>query len=52
MPKNAEFKCEDCDFICYKYSNYVSHCKTKKHIYRVDGNKMENAGNKKMPFNT
>ena len=41
MPKNAEFYCEVCDFICYKKSNYVIHCQTKKHMYRVNGNDME-----------
>ena len=41
MPKNAEFYCELCDFICYKKSNYVIHCQTKKHMYHVNGNEME-----------
>lgn len=41
MPKNAEFYCEKCDFRCSKYSNYETHLKTKKHWYRVTGNKME-----------
>ena len=43
MPKNAEFHCSLCDFICYKKSNYDTHCLTKKHHYRVSGKKMENA---------
>jgi hypothetical protein len=47
MPKNAEFHCSLCDFVCYKKSNYDNHCLTKKHRYRVSGNKMENAEIKK-----
>jgi len=47
MPKNAEFCCSLCDFLCYKKSNYDNHCLTKKHRYRVSGNKMENAEIKK-----
>jgi hypothetical protein len=47
MPKNAEFHCSLCDFVCYKKSNYDNHCLTKKHCYRVNGNKMENAEIKK-----
>jgi hypothetical protein len=47
MPKNADFYCEICDFICCKKSNYEIHCKTKKHINRVNGNEMENAEIKK-----
>jgi hypothetical protein len=43
MPKNAEFFCNICDFKCYKKSNYDIHCKTIKHVYRHNGNKMENA---------
>jgi hypothetical protein len=32
MPKNAkEFVCEDCDFKCYKKSNYDAHILTSKH---------------------
>ena len=32
MPKNAEkFKCEFCDFKCYKQSNYNNHIITPKH---------------------
>ena len=41
MPKNAEFYCEICDFKSCKLSNYEIHLKTKKHWYRVTGNKME-----------
>jgi len=43
MLKNADFYCEHCDFRCFKKSNYINHVNTKKHIYRVSGNKMENA---------
>ena len=41
MPKNADFYCNLCDFKCYKKSNYDIHVNTKKHINRVNGNKME-----------
>ena len=47
MPKNAEFYCELCDFKCSKKSNFITHSKTKKHIYRLSGNNMENAEIKK-----
>ena len=43
MPKNADFKCSLCDFNCSKKSNYEIHCKTKKHIYRLNGNNLETA---------
>jgi hypothetical protein len=37
MPKNAkEFVCEDCDFKCYKKSNYDSHILTSKHKNRTN----------------
>lgn len=40
MPKNAdEFKCEKCDFICSKYSNYTAHMSTRKHQIRTSTNK-------------
>ena len=42
MPKNAEFYCEHCNFRCFKKSNYIIHNKTQKHMYRVDGNELEN----------
>jgi hypothetical protein len=41
MPKNAEFCCQLCDFKCSKHSNWENHLKTKKHIHRHNGNKME-----------
>jgi len=47
MPKNAEFYCFCCDFKCNKKSNFEIHNKTKKHIYRLNGNKMETAEIKK-----
>ena len=47
LPKNAEFNCSLCDFTSSKKSNYEIHIKTKKHKYRVNGNKMENAEMKK-----
>ena len=43
VPKNAEFYCEHCHFRCFKKSNYIIHTNTKKHMYRVDGNELENA---------
>ena len=43
MLKNAEFYCDHCDFRCFKKSNYIIHTKTKKHVYRLAGNEMENA---------
>jgi hypothetical protein len=37
MPKNAkEFVCEDCDFKCYKKSNYDAHILTSKHKNRTN----------------
>jgi hypothetical protein len=45
MPTNAIFSCEICNFKCSKNSNYEIHCQTKKHIIRLNGNKMENAEN-------
>ena len=44
MPKNAEFCCNLCDFKCCKKSNFETHNKTKKHMYRVNGSNLENAG--------
>ena len=45
--KNAEFKCENCDFKCYKKSDWLRHVSTQKHIYRHNGNEMETAEIKK-----
>ena len=47
LPKNAEFNCSLCDFTSSKKSNYEIHIKTKKHKYRVNGNKMETAETQK-----
>ena len=47
MPKNAEFCCNLCDFKCFKKSNYETHSKTKKHMYRLNGSNLENAGTQK-----
>ena len=45
MPKNAEkYKCEHCNFICSKQSNYDTHMLTAKH-------QMLTNANKKMPKN-
>ena len=43
VQKNAEFLCNLCDFKCFKQSNWNNHIQTKKHLYRHNGNKMENA---------
>ena len=47
VPKNAEFYCFSCDFKCFKKSNFETHCNTKKHIHRVNGNEMKNEEIKK-----
>ena len=47
LPKNAEFCCDLCNFICYKKSNYENHLQTKKHINRINGNNMETPDIKK-----
>jgi hypothetical protein len=39
--ENAVFECKFCNFKCSKQSNYIKHVQTKKHVYRVSGNKME-----------
>jgi hypothetical protein len=44
-PKSADFNCKLCDYKCCKKSDWIRHVKTKKHVYRVDGNKMEIFGN-------
>jgi hypothetical protein len=36
--KNANFCCIECDFKCFKLSEWKRHIKTKKHSYRHDGN--------------
>jgi len=41
MPKNADFYCINCDFRCFKKSNWENHVKTKKHIYRLNGKCLE-----------
>ena len=42
VPKNADFYCLECDFKCLKKSNFETHCNTKKHLHRVNGNEMVN----------
>jgi hypothetical protein len=39
IPKNAKFICKSCSFGCFKYSNYLCHIKTKKHIQCTNDNK-------------
>jgi hypothetical protein len=52
MPKNADnFICESCHFKCSKYSNYLCHLKTKKHVQSANDNKMITNDNEKMPKN-
>lgn len=43
--KNANFCCLECDFKCFKLSDWKRHVNTKKHIYRLNGNqkKIKNA---------
>ena len=48
MQKNAELCCIICNFKCSKKSNLLIHYKTKKHIYRNNGNEKENAEIKKI----
>ena len=45
--KNATFCCSDCDFICYKQSEWERHSKTKKHIHRNNGKCPKNEEMKK-----
>jgi hypothetical protein len=48
LPKTADsFVCHDCDFICYKQSNYTKHLLTAKHKNRTNLNNLE----QKMPKN-
>ena len=42
-PKNADYLCKSCNFKCSKNSDWSRHIKTKKHVHRNNGNKMENA---------
>ena len=52
MPKNAKkFICDICDFTCSKYSNYLCHLKTKKHVQSANDNKMIIDDNDFMPKN-
>jgi len=49
-PKNADFDCKLCDFICFKSSDWLRHVKTKKHIYRHNRRKSEPFGNLETNF--
>jgi hypothetical protein len=40
-PKNAGFFCKNCDFKCFKQSDWERHVHTIKHLHRHEGNKME-----------
>ena len=47
MPKNAvQYRCEECDFVCSKESNYEKHILTRKHKFRTN---IEHLERKKMP---
>ena len=49
MPKNAKlFTCNNCDFKCYKQSNYNKHLLTSKHKNRIQLNNLETKNAKKM----
>lgn len=37
-PKTANFVCEDCNFKCFKNSDWIRHTNSDKHQYRVNGN--------------
>ena len=39
--ENADLCCVQCNFKCYKKSNWLIHCKTRKHLYGLSGNDME-----------
>jgi hypothetical protein len=43
--KNAEnakkIKCDTCNFVCCKPSDYIRHTSTRKHVIRNNGNAME-----------
>ena len=46
MPKNAEkYYCKECDFTCFKLSNYNKHLSTRKHkmLTNVDAKMPKNA---------
>jgi len=45
VKKEPKFKCENCDFKCYKNSDWIRHIGTDKHAYRHDGNHKEHTGN-------
>jgi hypothetical protein len=40
-PNNAVFCCKSCDYYGSKQSEWLRHVNTKKHSYRLNGNKME-----------
>ena len=48
--KNAEnFNCEKCDFKCCKYSDWIRHLSTRKHLNDNNDNKNGKNDNKKTP---
>lgn len=46
-----KFICELCDFKCSKYSNFVCHINTKKHLMLTNDNPLVTNDNQKMPKN-
>ena len=44
--KPLEYVCELCDFKCFKQSNYEKHLTTRKHQLSVNGNILDENGNK------
>jgi len=42
-PKNADFACENCDFKCFKRSDWIRHVNTIKHSLSHNGNDLETA---------
>ena len=40
--KNAkQIVCEECDFVCFKKSNYEKHLNTQKHYLAINGTILE-----------
>ena len=51
-PKNAKnYHCENCDFICFKNSDWIRHISRPKHIKNTNDNNFNKNGKKKTPKN-
>jgi hypothetical protein len=48
-PKNADFYCKKCHFMCSKMCDWIRHLNTKKHTYRLSGNNLDPMEIKKTP---